>query len=272
MTDETDGFTPAPDAAAPAEAIPAPAAIEPDSAPGQDADPASAAPPDPGAVTDDEPQKRTPWFQKRIDEVTRQKYEAQREADYWKGVAEGSRQPATQPEPATPPTLDECNWDEAEYQRRTAAFYRDEARKAAREELQSQSNEQRQQTQIQTAAAKMEEAVQKHADFMDVVHDFPLNDAVRDLLVEYPNGADVLYQVGKDPAEVRRIFSLSVTRQAVELGKIAARLEGPAASSPKPIPPAPPATVGAVSAGLNKAPEDMPMSEYIAWRKQQGQS
>jgi hypothetical protein len=49
---------------------------------------------DAGEATE-EPVKKVPWFQKRIDEVTAQKYEAQRQADYWRGLAEG-RTPQTQ--------------------------------------------------------------------------------------------------------------------------------------------------------------------------------
>jgi hypothetical protein len=47
---------------------------------------------DAGEATE-EPVKKVPWFQKRIDEVTAQKYEAQRQADYWRGIGGRPRSP-----------------------------------------------------------------------------------------------------------------------------------------------------------------------------------
>lgn len=265
MTIETDGITPAPADVTPVD--PAPAAIEADPATAQDADPASAEPPIDAGADPDKP-KREPWFQTRINELTAKRHDAQREADYWRGVAEASRQPAPQPAPDTgPPTLEQCGYDDAAFQTQTAEYFRKAATEAAEKAIDSRTAKEREQNQINTAAAKMQEGAAKHSDFMDVVHDIPLSGAVLDLLVNDPNAADTLYAAAKDPAEARRIFSLSPYLQAVELGKIAARLETPAAPSPKPIPPAPPATVGGVAAGLNKAPEEMSMTEYIAWRK-----
>ena len=100
-----------------------------------------------------------------------------------------------------------------------------------------------------------------------MVHDIPITEAVRDLLVHDPHAATILYHVGRDEAVKAHIFSLPPYQQAVELGKIAARLESPAAPKMKPIPPAPPATVGGVSAGLNKSLSEMTMAEYVAARK-----
>jgi hypothetical protein len=214
--------------------------------------------------------KRVPWFQKRIDEVTRQKYEAQREADYWRGRAEAPGQTATQPAAVeAPPTLEQFDYDETRYQQASAQYYEKAAERAAERVLESRTAKEREQAQIEAATARLAEGGAKHQDFAEVVHDIPLTEAVQQLLVNEERAADVLYQVGKDPEQARRIFSLSPYLQAVELGKVAARLETPSAKSPKPIPPAPPTTVGAVSAGLSKTPEEMSMAEYIAWRSKQ---
>jgi hypothetical protein len=222
---------------------------------------------DAGEVT--EKPKQVPWFQKRIDEVTRQKYEAQREADYLRGRLEAISQPQ-QPAPAeTPPTLEQFDYDESRYQAATAQYYEKAAERAAERVLESRTAKEREQAQIETATARLSQGHAKHPDFAETVHDIPLTDAVQELLVNAENAADVLYAVGKDPSEARRIFSLPKYMQAVELGKVAARLESPSVKSPKPIPPAPPATVGAVSAGLSKTPEEMSMAEYIAWRSKQ---
>jgi hypothetical protein len=214
--------------------------------------------------------KRKPWWEKRFDELTAKRYDAERESAYWRGIAEASKQQqqSQQPEPTRPPTMEECNWDESEFQRRSTQFYTAEARKAAREELQSQTAEQQQQSQLQTATQRLNEGAQKHADFMEAVSDIPITDAVRELLVNDPNAAEILYNAGKDPSEARRIFSLPTYLQAVELGKIAARLEAPKATAPRTLPPPPPQTVAGLSAGLQKQPQDMSMAEYVAYVKE----
>jgi hypothetical protein len=84
-------------------------------------------------------------------------------------------------------------------------------------------------------------------------------------------GPEVLYHLGSNPQEAARISALSIPRQAAELGRIEAALTKPPVvnAAAKPIPPAPPATVGAVSAGMNKPLEELGMAEYIAARKRE---
>lgn len=269
MTEETD----APQGGTEGEAIVAPPQVETPAAAETSEDTAEqqtgAETPGQADETGDQP-KRKPWWEKRFDELTAKRYDAEREAAYWRGLAEAGRQPApSQPEPAGPPTLEQCGWDDSEFQRQTADYFRKEAERAAERVIESRTAKDREQAQIQTATAKLQEGAAKHADFMDAVHDIPITPAVTELLATDPNAAEVLYAVGKDSSEARRIFSLSSHLQAVELGKIAARLESPKAPSPKPIPPAPPQTVSGLSAGLNKTPEDMSMAEFIVWREGQ---
>lgn len=212
--------------------------------------------------------KQVPWFQKRIDEVTASKYEAQREAAYWRGLAEASKQQpvATPAEPVGPPTLEQFDWDEGKYRNAMADYSSEQARKAVREELSAAERQKSEAQQQQTAVEKLSEGAKKHADFSSVVEEIAITDATRALLVEDPNAADVLYELGKS-TDIRAFNQLPTHRQAIELGKIAARLESPKAPTPKPIPPTPPQTVAGVSAGLTKDLSAMSMAEYAAARK-----
>ena len=265
MTIETDGLEPAPDAAASAEA---PASVETPSEATTDQSTGTETPAEPDAGAEQDKPKQVPWFQKRIDEVTRQKYEEQRRADYLAGQLAALQAPARQPAPTGPPTEEEYNWDQAAYREALDRYVAEQAEKAADRAFQKRTSEQQQQTQLETATNRLKEGAAKHSDFEAAVHDIPITEAVRELLVGDPNAATILYQVGRDAAEKARIFSLPPYQQAVELGKIAARLESPAPGSPKPIPPAPPATVGAVSAGLSKSLGEMSMAEFIAARNE----
>lgn len=230
----------------------------------QEADAANPAPADDAG--DEAQPKRVPWFQKRIDEVTRQKYEAAREAAYWKGIAEGSRQPQpTQAEASGPPTLEEYNWDEAAYQRANADYYTKQAEKAAERVIEARTQQERQQAQQETAVSRLQQGAAKHADFQEVVSDIPTTEAVVDLLTSNENADEILYELGRNPEAMAHFNRLSPYGQAVELGKIAARLEAPKQATPRNIPPPPPQTVHGLSAGLSKQPEDMSMAEYVNW-------
>jgi hypothetical protein len=212
--------------------------------------------------------KQVPWFQKRIDEVTASKYEAQREAAYWRGLAEASKQQAvaTPAEPVGPPTLEQFDYDEAKFRNAVADYSTEQARKAVREELSAAETAKAQQSQQHTAMEKLTKGAEKHSDFAAIVSDIAITDATRALLVDDPNAADVLYELAKS-GDVRAFNQLPPYRQAIELGKVAARIESPKASSPKPIPPNPPQTVTGASAGLTRDPANMSMAEYAAARK-----
>jgi len=70
-------------------------------------------------------------------------------------------------------------------------------------------------------------------DYEAVAHTAPISDSVADVIRESEHGPAVAYWLGKNPAEAQRISGLSPRRQAVEIGRIEARLEA-AKSAPKP--------------------------------------
>jgi hypothetical protein len=221
--------------------------------------------PDTGEAASEERVKREPWFTKRIAEVTRQKYEAQREAEALRArVAsfEAAQQPA-QPDKG-PPTLDQYNWDEAAYQRASADYYSKQAERTAEGVWSRKEQERQQQARMSEIQGKLAEGATKHPDFMDAAQLIPNSDAVMDFLTSVPGAVDVLYEVGKNPVEADRIFSLSPYMQAVELGRLAARLESPKATT-RTIPPPPPQTVAGMAAGLAKTPAEMNEAEYQEW-------
>jgi hypothetical protein len=265
MTDETAGAdTPAADVAdapAPDTATAANSESAPDSTtPANEGDS-----PDTGEAASEERVKREPWFTKRIAEVTRQKYDATRDADALRAenaALKAQLQPA-QPDKG-PPTLDDYNWDEAAHARATAEYWQGQAKATVRAELAAERAEQQQNTRMQEIRGKIAEGTAKHSDFMDAAQLIPNNEPVMDFLTNVPGAVDVLYEVGKNPVEADRIFSLSPYAQAVELGRLAAKLEAPKATT-RTIAPPPPQTVAGMAAGLAKSPADMSPAEYQEW-------
>lgn len=204
------------------------------------------------------PAKKVPWFQKRIDEVTAKKYEAEREAAYWRGVAEATHQPKPQAQPEAVPD----RWEDPEgYDK----WLITQAKQAARDEF-------KRETLTTTYEGRVTKLRESKPDYDSVVNNpsLPITPMMADVIRESDVGPEVAYHLGTNPQEAARIASLPHHRQAAELGKLEVRLSQPAPKAPTPPPPPPPpATVAGIAAGLNKTPEEMSMSEFIKWREGQ---
>lgn len=214
-------------------------------------------------ATDEAPPKKVPWFQKRIDEVTRQKYEEQRRADYLQGqidaLTKGRSAPQQQAE--TPPD----RWEDPEgYDRWLINQAAEVAQKRAAEDMQRQQS-------LRTYEERAAAARQAHPDFDTVVHDpsLPITPQMAEIIRKSDNGPEVAYYLGTNRSEAQRIAALDPIEQAAEMGALRASLKKqPAAQAQTRTPPAaPPKTVSGLSAGLNKDPNEMSMAEYVAARK-----
>jgi hypothetical protein len=209
-----------------------------------------------------EPVKKVPWFQKRIDEVTAQKYEAQRLAEYYKGLAEGRtvQQPQT-PQTVGPPQLEQFETYD-DYEEAKIAFYVKQGLEQAKQQEQRQA--------LARTHEERENAFRAtKPDFDSVVRDpnLPITPIMAEVIRESDLGPEVAYHLGTNHSEAQRIAALSPARQAVEIGKIEAALTKAPITPAKPIPPAPPQTVGGVSAGLKKSMEEMSYAEFVAMRE-----
>jgi len=219
----------------------------------------------------EEPPKRVPWFQKRIDEVTRQKYDAQREADYWRGLAEGRIQPQQpqQPQNYGPPQLEQFD-DYDQYEQARIAYV---AQQMVDHRLQQAAVEQQRHQVLRSYEEREQAARQALPDFDAVARDptLPITPLMAEVIRESDVGPQVAYHLGTNRQEAQRIASLPPHRQAAELGRIEAAL----GKSPQPqqrnAPPPPPRTVSGLSSGINKDPGEMSMSEYVAWMKTRGE-
>lgn len=229
--------------AEPVDTAPQPATeTAPDTGQEQEAEPAE-------TTTEDAPEepKRKPWFQQRIDELTREKHEARRQTeqltDYLRQIQQG-QQP--EPQQGQPP----AGYVPASEVGRIAA----------------QQIEAAQFTQACNEIAEHGESVFKNFDtavqnFQSIGGPPPaLLEAVTALGKE--DGARVFYDLGMNPDEAMRLARLSPARMAVEIAKMAAK---PAA--PKPVSKAPPpiTPISANRAETGGEPDATRQPE--AWRK-----
>lgn len=251
MNYETAGAeTPAADGTAPE------ATVEtPDTTIGQQEDAesgeASAEPTETGENTGDDAAakpKKKHWAHERIDELTRQRREAERQAEYWRAKVQERT------------NIDDLDYDD-QIAARVTTRQREEMAQSAEYAVRSVSQ--------QVFEAREAETRERYADYDIVAKNpsLPITGEMAEVILESEAGPQLAYHLGKNPAEAARIARLNPRLQAAELGKLEARL-----SSPKPLakqPPAPIKPVNGMAAGGAKDPNAMSMSEYIAWRKGQ---
>ncbi len=264
---------------APVIAAEAPVTSAPDTAEAQPADPK---PVDPEGET----KKALRGVQKRINELTRERHEAEArgraEAEHWRNQAMAAAQRLQQIEQSAPKPRLEQYGDLEQY---TEAAAKHEAERLFREQmaLQYQANQnaqqqhaaemQQQQAQQQYQRVlnqKLEVATKKFPDFLDVVTSDELpglqGTPAFNAMLESDLGAEVLYYLGKNPARAHQLVALSPIGQVREIGRIEAALQsGKIVSSAPP----PPDTVGSSRGGANRDPAKMSYDEFVAFRRKQ---
>lgn len=216
--------------------------------------------------------------QKRIDELTRKRHEAQRDAEYWR---EQALRAQPKPEPPKPePEADqedkelaEFGYDEAKYK----AYLRKQA--DARAEKAAESVLQRKQTETyrtqQIIAHKAREAAfaKKAPDYFEVAHNAPIDNVTAALVIESEQSADLAYYLGKNPEVALRITQLPERTQARELGRLEAKLAStPVVPVVSQAPPPAPRLGGsdATSAKPDSADSDkLSDAEWVKRRNQQ---
>lgn len=208
----------------------------------------------PDAKPDPKSKGQVPWFQRRIDALTREKSETVRQAA---ALAEENRQlrealstkpngdakPDEQRQPTAPKT------PEPDVETRAAAI-------AAQREFDRNCND---------IYSKGKEA---YADFDDSLKSYAnlggLTPAFIEATMEAGDAHVLLQALAQDMDEASRIMALSPTRQAVALAKVAAKLTAAprTSSAPPPIKP-----LNGTGTSVEKDPEKMPMKEWLAWRE-----
>lgn len=254
------------------------AARQPEAEPASTTDPTGEAEAAADETTDegqerDEKGRFKPRLQERFDELTREKHEARREADYWHGVAEASKPKPTEPAanaPAADPNKPKAENFET-YDEFTEALtdWKIEQREQRRD---AQQQAAAQATTWQQRAAEAKAAM---PDFDEVMaaSSAPMSHAMAEVLKESEHGPALAYHLAKNAAEAERIARLSPLAAARELGRIEATLSTPAAA-PAPAPkkvtsaPTPPTPIGS-GRSTTGDPANMSQADYMAWRQTQ---
>lgn len=219
--------------------------------------------------------------QPRIDELTRKRHEAEREAAYWRGVAtQGKAQPSAGDKPAAPdkPTPDKFA-DYAEFVEALADWKADQRIAQALEKREAESAQKRQaETRIQSWEQRQAATRAAVPDYDAVVgaSDAPVATHVAEALQESEHGPALAYHLAKNPAELERLNGLSPREADRAIGRLEERLTANAAPAADLAPvktsqaPRPAAVSSAQGRSTTPNLATASMDEYRAARKAQG--
>lgn len=210
-------------------------------------------------------------IQPRIDELTRQKHEAEREAAYWRGVAQSAQPSAKADAPKRPDAKDFQSPDE--YVEALAEWKAGQLIESTLQKRDAEVKQTQAKTERESKANAWAERVAKFAestpDFAEVLDsaETQIPGHVLEALLESNKGPELAYHLAKHPADAERIGRMSERQAYLELGKLEASLKPALKSVTKaPAPITPVKSGGGNVIDLNKASQ----AEYEAHRKAQG--
>lgn len=222
--------------------------------------------------------KESKGVQKRIDELTRNWRDTERDRDYWRELAlnKAKEEPQAPKAPETTEplkTLEDFEYDEARYQSYLFQEATKRATEAARRELEADqqktvtSNRQRQFLQREQDFAKGKD------DYYSIARNptLQLNQTMVDVIQDSDDGPALAYYLGKNPQIADQIASMAPYQAAKEMGRIEAKLAFDRESKGESVTkaPAPPPKLDGLNPAIDKDPDKMNTSEWLAWRNKQ---
>lgn len=227
----------------------------------------------------DEQGKFKPKVQQRIDEITRARHEAEREAAYWRQRATGGANEQAQSsanEPPPKPTVEQFQ-DYADY---VEALTDWKAGQKVNEALSARDAEKAKEAEGRVKQSKAQIWEERQAatraatpDYDEVVglSEIQVAAHVAEALIDSDVGPALAYQLAKNPELAERINALPPLAAAREIGRLEASLSKPAVAAPEnKVSKAPPpiSPVGARSTPVSD-PEKMSTDEWLKWRQGQ---
>lgn len=229
---------------------------------------------DPG---NDEPSKpKNRGVGKRIDELTKARYDAERERDHWRDMA--MRQNPSKKEPDAPaavpdddpePTLESCDFDDSRRMREWYEWRRRQDKKVETKQAQSQKFAERE------AAFRAE-----HSDYDAVARNpaVPITQQVAEIILETDDPPAIAYYLGQNITEAAAIAQMTPHQMGRAIGRIEAKLSAPTAApavprqpEPKNVTRAPPpvTTLTGGAPAVRKSYDDMSQEEYEQVRREE---
>lgn len=223
-----------------------------------------------------QPKQPSKGVQTRIDELTKARRAAEREAEFWKRVAEGQ---APAQEPAKAAANEKPNKENFEsYDEYVEALATWRAREIITQHEQERSKRTVEETRQTTWTERLKATRAEIPDFDEIVggSEIPIKPHVAEELSDSEHGPALAYHFAKNPEVLERLNGLPPKEAVRAIAKLEATLfskkEDPA-PQPKPVSKAPvPVAPVRGNAAAIPTPDKMSMDEYVAMRKKQGAS
>jgi hypothetical protein len=212
---------------------------------------------DPAAVTEEEAAySRRRSVQNRIDEITRERRQAERERDYWREQATSADEPD---EPALFDAADPGH---------IRALAAEEARLAFAE-IAERAQAEHERGQAEAAwDARQQAFVREAPDYFDVLHatEWPCSEVMAEAIRTSDDGAAVAYHLASNPDQARRIARLPQLAQIREIGRLESQLGRSTAHTPNhgmvSQAPRPPAQIRGFGGRYRVSPDTMDFAAF----------
>lgn len=200
--------------------------------------------------------------QTRIDELTRARREAEREAAYWRGLAA----PKKEEEVDAKPVIDTFG----DYSAYVEALTEWKAARAVKDQFAGETQRKAQDATASAFLARQDEVRKVVPDYDTVMADAdaPVASHVQEVMLDSAVGPQLAYHFAKNPSLLESLNAMTPLQAAREIGAMESGLKAPAKKLSST--PAPANTAPASGRANTKSLEDMTMDEYKAHRKANG--
>ncbi len=231
----------------------------------------------------DQKHKSNKGYQKRIDKLTREKYEREaRVAELERKLQEISQQQAqpavqqTQQRVEGKPRLDQfqnyndyvealADW---KFEQRQIQAQAEAAQRAQMEAAQRQQEELREK--VESYKERVASTVEKYADWDEVTKkNVIVPEAASMAIIESENGPDVTYYLGKHPEVIEELHDLTPVQQISRIAAISYEIAHPGSRRVQTKAPAPVQPVGGSSQGTTMPPEPTYKDYRNKWLREQ---
>ena len=174
--------------------------------------------------------------QKRIDELTRDKHEALREAQFWREQA-AKQQSAQSSQDAKKPARADFADDEGYFEAlaefkadQKVAAYREQSQAERANEAESRHNA----TRFELYQQRVSDSAEAMPDYHEVVgkSDVPAAPHVLESIIESDSGPQLAYHLAKNPDVAERLNDMTPLQAAREIGRLEAQLAQPKVETP----------------------------------------
>lgn len=185
------------------------------------------------AATDaGKPKQDHSGFQRRIDQLTREKHDLRRQLDSLRKPQETKQETAELEEKS----LADFDYDEAAYRKHIRDMAAGEARKAARGVLDETKRTEQQQSRAKTWKERSSEFAKQHPDFTERVYsdDVAISESMMEAITESDHGPAIAYYLAEHPEEAERISSMSPAAAGRAIGRLESKFEAKSEPETKP--------------------------------------